>query len=87
MQYRVNEEFMSKATLDFLVLLSPQNELAYFSNDVGSLIWQLLKAGKSEEEILRRILEEYEVEEVQAKKDLQLFLEELLQADIIRKLD
>ena len=83
MKYRINPEFLAKSTQDFLVFVSPEKEEAYFSNDVGSLIWQLLKEGYDTEEILTKILDLYEVSPKEASRDLEEFLEELLQAQII----
>lgn len=55
----------------------------YALTELGAFIWDLLPEATSEEEILARILEEYEVEETAARADLELFLEKLRKMDII----
>lgn len=52
-------------------------------NELGKFIWENLESSKDEEELLHKILEEYEVEEKEAKEDLDEFLYKLRQVDII----
>ena len=52
-------------------------------NELGKFIWENLESSKDEEELLHKILEEYEVEEKEAKEDLEEFLDKLRQVDII----
>lgn len=50
---------------------------------VGVTIWKCLEQEKTEEEILREILENFEVEEDVAKADLTEFLIKLKEANLI----
>ncbi|MFR2315471.1 PqqD family protein [Terrisporobacter sp.] len=52
-------------------------------NELGKFIWENLESSKDEEDLLHKILEEYEVEEKEAKEDLDEFLDKLRQVDII----
>ena len=52
-------------------------------NELGSFIWNLLPEADDEEDILKAILEEYEVSREQAQVDLQEFLDKLKQLNII----
>ena len=52
-------------------------------NELGKFIWENLESSKDEEELLHKILEESEVEEKEAKEDLDEFLDKLRQVDII----
>lgn len=52
-------------------------------NELGKFIWENLESSKDEEDLLYKILEEYEVEEKEAKEDLDEFLDKLRQVDII----
>ena len=54
-------------------------------NELGKFIWENLESSKDEEELLHKILEEYEVEEKEAKEDLDEFLDKLRQVDIIKQ--
>jgi hypothetical protein len=51
--------------------------------EVGSFIWDLLPEAETEEELLGKILEEYEVDEDTARKDLAQFLDKLRDMNII----
>lgn len=69
--------------------LVPLGKTVYDSNglfvltELGDFIWDLLPEAESEEEILSRILEEYEVDEATAKADLTEFIEKLRKMEII----
>lgn len=52
-------------------------------NDIGVFIWQNIESAKDEEELLQRILDEYEVDRDVAKADLDEFLGKLEAVDII----
>lgn len=55
----------------------------FFLSDVGEFIWDRLEQANGPEDILNAILEEYDVEESLARKDLDAFLEKLRTLDII----
>lgn len=50
---------------------------------VGVTIWKCLEREMTEEEILREVLDSFEVEENVAQSDLTEFLEKLKEADLI----
>ena len=72
-------------------ILVPVGETAMEMNglitvdDVGVLIWKGIKSGKSEAEILKEILIEYEVSEDIARTDLVEFLDKLERAGLAEK--
>jgi hypothetical protein len=55
----------------------------YALTDLGAFIWDLLPEAENEEEILKKILSEYEVDESTAKADLTEFIEKLRKMDIL----
>ncbi len=69
--------------------LVPLGKTVYDSNglfvltELGDFIWDLLPEAESEEEILTRILEEYDVDEATAKADLAEFMEKLRTMEIL----
>lgn len=69
--------------------LVPLGKTVYDANglfvltELGAFIWDLLPEAENEEEILKRILEEYEVDADTAKKDLEEFLNKLRTMGII----
>lgn len=69
--------------------LVPLGKTVYDSNglfaltEVGSFIWDLLPGAETEEEILVKILAEYEVDEATARADLTEFLNKLRNMEIL----
>ena len=55
----------------------------FFLNEVGEFIWDRLEEVQSPEDILKALLEEYDVEESLARKDVEIFLQKLRDMDII----
>ncbi len=51
--------------------------------ELGAFIWDLLPEAESTEDILVRVLEEYEVSEEIARKDIEAFLDKLRNMEII----
>lgn len=52
-------------------------------NELGKFIWENIESSKDEDELLQKILDEYEVEKEVAKADLDEFLQTLKDAEII----
>ena len=69
--------------------LVPVGKSMYDSNglfiltELGSFIWDLLPNADSEEDILKAVLAEYEVDEATARADLQMFLHKLRTLEIL----
>lgn len=58
----------------------------YFGLDeVGALLWRRLQSPASLEELVQRVLDEYEVDPVQCRGDLTRLLDELLEHGLIEK--
>lgn len=55
----------------------------FFLTEVGEFIWDRLAEADGTEDILRAILEEYDVEESVARQDVEAFFEKLRALDII----
>jgi hypothetical protein len=69
--------------------LVPLGKTVYEANglfvltELGAFIWDLLPGAQTEEDILKAILDEYEVEEAVAREDLSAFLNKLRDMDMI----
>ena len=69
--------------------LVPLGKTVYDSNglfvltELGAFIWDLLPEAETEDEILQKILSEYEVDEATAGKDLTQFLDKLRDLNIL----
>lgn len=70
----------------FLVPLGKQvydSNGLFFLTEVGAFIWDLLPQVQSKEDLVKAILEEYDVEEAVAKADVDSFFEKLKTLEII----
>ena len=52
-------------------------------NELGDFLWERLPEAENEEQLLASILEEYEVDEQTARRDLLAFLDKLKQMEIL----
>ncbi|MDU2200121.1 MAG: PqqD family protein [Terrisporobacter othiniensis] len=85
---KFKKEFMIREIVGETILIPMGDSNNHFNgiitiNELGKFIWENLESSKDEEELLHKILEEYEVEEKEAKEDLDEFLDKLRQVDII----
>ena len=85
---KFKKEFMLREIVGETILIPMGDNNNHFNgiitiNELGKFIWENLESSKDEEELLHKILEEYEVEEKEAKEDLDEFLDKLRQVDII----
>ncbi|MBO7345882.1 MAG: PqqD family protein [Clostridia bacterium] len=53
-------------------------------NQTGAFLWELLQKGAEKEDLVKALLEEYEVDEQTASKDVDVFIEKLEQANLIK---
>ncbi|TCK06319.1 HPr-rel-A system PqqD family peptide chaperone [Phorcysia thermohydrogeniphila] len=58
-------------------IFDPETGNSFTVNGTGLFIIKLLKEGKGEEEILSALMEEYDVSEDEARRDLLDFIEQL----------
>jgi hypothetical protein len=52
-------------------------------NDIAAFVWQKLQDSVSRDDLLRAVLDEYEVEEAVAAEDLDKFLQTLREYEVI----
>lgn len=72
-------------------ILIPLGEMALkFSgfittNAVGAYIWECLQKECSKEALLTQILEEFDIDEAQAKQDMEEFLDQIMKLDLLEE--
>jgi len=66
-----------------MVLLDMNSENYFGLDEVGTAIWQTMGKGKSLQEVLDALLQEYEVESNVLEKDLIHFVNQLLDNQLI----
>ena len=75
---RVHQSVISAEIEDETVLLNIETGMYFGIDAVGTRIWQLLQEDATSDEIVNRMLEEYEVEATELRKDVSDFLDLLL---------
>lgn len=81
---KINGKFVKREVLGDIILVPVGQTALEFSgmitvNEAGQFIWNLLEQGKSEDEIVSALTEEYEVEPETAREDYRAFLQTLIQ--------
>ena len=85
---KINKEFILREIAGEYILVPIGNTPLTFNglitvNEVGAFIWNNIEKSSSEEDLLKLILDEYDVEEESAKEDLFGFLGKLREAEIL----
>lgn len=85
---KINKEFVIREIAgDYIIVPTGSTALQFNGlitvNEVGAFLWNLLKQETTEEELLQNLVNEYEVDEETAKKDIEEFLEHLKANDIV----
>lgn len=85
---RFKKEFIEREIVGETVLIPTGETAAHFNglisvNELGRFIWDNYENAKDEDDLLQKILDEYEVEKEVAKADLDKFLQTLKDAKII----
>ena len=80
---RIKDGFILREVAGTFVIISAGDESLDFKgvitvNEVGALIWKGVEAGKSKEEIVDKILSEYDVQREVAAVDCDEFLQQLM---------
>ena len=53
-------------------------------NETGAFLWKILESGATEEELVKKLTEEYDVTEETAKKDVGKFVAKLAEANLLK---
>ncbi|WP_369900972.1 PqqD family protein [Bacillus manliponensis] len=76
------EIFTSKGENNF-VILNYKTGIYFGLDEMGTTFWELLKQYREPQRVVDHIINEYEVDEELVWKDLYLFLEKLVQNQIV----
>ena len=85
---KVKDNFILKKIADSYVVIPVRSRTVDFSGVIkltesASVLWQMLEKGAEREELVARLLEEYEVDDNTARDDVDRFLQKLREADLI----
>jgi len=87
-----NPDFIHRKIVDEVVLVPIHKQVAdmdsiFTLNEVGASIWQLLNHPTSKTALHAALLEEYQASPETLSADLDIFLEEMLSIDAIRRIN
>lgn len=85
---KIKDDFILRKVADTYVVV-PVNSLTLdFNgiinlNETGAFLFEHLQKGATKEELLERLLEEYDVSKQKASSDIEKFIEKVKEADIL----
>lgn len=85
---KIKEDFILRKVADSYVVVPVNNMSLDFNgiinlNETGAFLFELLQNGADREELISKLLDEYEVTEQKAENDIDLFIEKVKGADIL----
>ncbi|GAB4338321.1 MAG: hypothetical protein Kow0089_10170 [Desulfobulbaceae bacterium] len=81
--YTVSEDVTWRDVDEEMIVLHLPTGKYYTFNNTGHLAWQQLADGRDTEEITRGIMEKYDVDEETARRDLTVFINGLVEHNLI----
>ena len=87
---KIKEGFMLRNVADNYVVVPMGKEAADFNgmitlNETGAFMWKCLEKGCTKDELVTKVLEEYEAEEEQVIQSVERFVKEIEENDFAEK--
>lgn len=83
-KYIQNKKIIQSAIGEEVVMLDMDSGFYFGLNSVASIIWGKLEKEISLEEIISELLEEYNIDEVACENETKIFLNQLIEKNIIK---
>lgn len=85
---KIKDNYMLRKVADTFVVVPVGDVVSEFNgminlNEVGAFLWRQLESETTFDAVLNSVLSEYEVDESVAKADLERFIKELEEANLI----
>lgn len=85
---RIKSDFLLRKISDAYVVVPVGSAIVDFSglinlNETGAFLFQLLQKGAEEKDLVEKLLQEYDVTEDIAVKDVKMFISKVKEADIL----
>ncbi len=86
---KIKEGFILREVAGNSIVVAVGNAVKEFNgvinlNQTGAFLWKILQDGAEKEDLVKALLNEYEVDEQTAKKDVDSFIGRLEQANLIK---
>lgn len=83
--YRVRQDLAYRQVAEVMVIMDPQGGILHTLNEVGCFVWQRLEQqSDSVEGLVHAVTVEFEVDQQQARADLDSFLAEMTAKDLLQ---
>ena len=87
---KVDKEFVLREIAgDYVIIPIGRTVLSFNGlitvNEIGAFLWNLLQEDVTKEELVAKVLDEYEVDEETAREDIQEFLDTLVIGGILER--
>lgn len=87
---KVDKEFVLREIAgDYVIIPIGRTVLSFNGlitvNEIGAFLWNLLQEDVTKEELVAKVLNEYEVDEETAREDIQEFLDTLVSGGILER--
>lgn len=79
-----NDRIYSRKVKAETVLLDMDTGFYYTLDEVGGIIWKMIVSNKDLDQIIAKIVSEYEIDEETATKDIKALLNNLKKEDLIK---
>jgi hypothetical protein len=80
---KISDQVLSQEVSGETVLLDLQSEFYFGLDKTGTRIWELLQAGLSIQDLIGKMLDEFEVDRQTLEADVNALLEKLLDAGLV----
>ena len=85
---KIKEDFILRKVADSYVVVPVNNMSLAFNgtinlNETGAFLFKLMQNGADREELISKMLDEYEVTAQKAEEDIDLFIEKVKDADVL----
>lgn len=85
---KIKDDFILRKVADTYVVVPVNSMTLDFNgiinlNETGAFLFELLQNGATKDELLIRLLEEYDVSKKKASSDIDIFIEKVKEADIL----
>lgn len=85
---KIKDDFILRKVADAYVVVPVNSMTLDFNgiinlNETGAFLFELLQNGATKDELLIRLLEEYDVSKQKASSDIDIFIEKVKEADIL----
>ena len=84
MKIKIPDDVMFRILGDEAVILNVASGVYFGLDTIGTRMWQLMSEHGSTDKVVETLLEEYEVEETQLRRDLDKLIEQLSEKGLVK---